>query len=166
MSFLLAATAMDYLAVVLRFIHIMAAMAAGGAILFHWLAVTPALKTTAGDMRSGIASAIANRWRGVVYTMILLLLATGLTTFLVYRVPYYREHPQKAIYHGVFGVKLLAALLLFHGATVLTLSGPKGEKYRAKAAGRLAFMAFLLVIIVAAGAKLRYFETLYPWPGH
>lgn len=166
MSNLLASGAMDYLAVLLRFLHIITAIALGGAVMFQWAVLRPVLGVAAPEARPAIDTAVTARWRSTVYSSIFFLLATGLINFLMYRVPYFREHPQKAIYHGIFGVKLLAALLFFHGVTVLSLPGAKGDKYRLRAGGWLGYLIALLIVIVASAAVLRYFENLWPWPGH
>jgi uncharacterized membrane protein len=150
----------DYLQVALRVLHILAAIAAGGAVLFQWWAVAPTLRTLDDATRQRLGTALADRWRGVVFAAMGVLLVTGLVNFMVYQVPAYREHPQKMVYHGLFGLKVLAALAYFHAATVLVIPGPKGAAYRAKADGWLAYLTLLLLVIVAVAAVLRYFPNL------
>jgi hypothetical protein len=164
MLLLAAPTPMDWLQVGIRFFHILAAIAGGGAVLFQWFALHPALRTTSPDLRPVVAAAIADRWRAIAYTVIVLLLATGLINFMVFQIPAYQSHPQKGVYHALFGIKVLAALMFFHGATVLSLPGEKGAQYRTKAGGWLTWLTLLLVVIVAAGAVLRNFNSLFP-PG-
>jgi hypothetical protein len=90
-----------------------------------------------------------------------LLLASGLVTFLMFRVPAYRGLPYAGLYHGIFGLKLIAALALFHAATLLVAAGPRFDRYRAQAGGWLRWAVVLLTLIVVLGAILRYLPTFY-----
>ena len=151
-----------WLQVGIRFVHIFAAFVAGGAIVFQARALRPSLATLNDEQRRTLGTQIADRWRPLVLTLVGLLLITGLLNFVLYQVPAYKDHASKGVYHGLFGLKFLAALILFHGITVLSLPGAKGERYRANAAGRLSFLTLLLIVIVACATVMRYFPTLFP----
>lgn len=158
---MLAAVQPDYLQVAIRVLHILAAVAAGGAVLFQWIAVGPTLRTLDDATRERLGTAFADRWRNIVFVAMTVLLITGLANFVLYQIPAYKEHPQKMVYHSIFGIKLLVALAFFHAATVLVLPAPKGVAYRRRSAGWLGYLALLLVVIVGCGAILRFFPNLF-----
>ncbi|MGE3181814.1 MAG: hypothetical protein AB7N71_09295 [Phycisphaerae bacterium] len=159
---LLAVSGADVMQVGIRWVHILAAIAAGGAVIVKLTAVSPVLATLPDEERWSLSTRIADKWRPIVFTLIAALLLTGLLNFFLYQIPAFKPHPQKMVYHGLFGVKFLAALAFFHGAAVLSLPGPKGEKYRAKARGWLSYMFVLLLVIVTCAVVMRYFPVLFP----
>ena len=56
MLLLAAPTPMDYLPVIIRFVHILAAITGAGAVMFQWFALHPALRDTQPDLRPASAS--------------------------------------------------------------------------------------------------------------
>lgn len=151
---------MDILQLVLRIVHIVAAVALGGALVYRVVALRPALRTLDEGPRLALDAQLAQRWIGTVFAGAGLLLASGLLTFLLFRVPEYRGRPSAAAYHGLFGLKLLAGLLLLHAAAVLSLPGPRFASYRA---GRFwpGYALALLVVVLVLGALLRYLPAIY-----
>lgn len=148
-------------AIILRTLHIAAAIAAGGAALFQLVALHPVFsRQLDAEQRRGLREAIVARWRPIVWTCIGLLLLTGVLNYIYFKVPEYRGDPRRGLYHGLMGVKILAALAVFHAATVLTLPGPRGEKYRARAPLWLGIVVAMIGLIVVIGAVLRNFEAL------
>jgi uncharacterized membrane protein len=145
----------------LRVLHIAAAIAAAGGILFQYVALRPALTSLDEARGAELRRRIADRWRPIVFASVAILLLTGLLNFLLLRVPQYRGQPLAGLYHGLFGLKLLAALLVFHPAVMLVLPGHKGDVYRAKAGFWLSYMLVLLGLIVVLAAILRLFPSLF-----
>ena len=152
---------MDALQLVLRIAHIAAAVTLGGAVVFQLLAVQPVLRGLDDAQRTALAAGLARRWRGVLWTGMALLLVSGLLNFLLFKVPEYKTVPYKAVYHGLFGVKFLAALALFHAATMLSMPGPAFDRYRRRARGWLSYATVLLALIVVLAAVMRYLPTFY-----
>lgn len=149
---------MDLLAIILRILHIGSAIIAAGAIFFQFLALHPALLTLPETERAALRAQMLPRWRPVVFVCILLLLATGLLNFVLYKVPEYRGTPHAGLYHGLLGVKILAALAVFHAAAVLVMPTSTGERYRARAGFWLTYLVVLLALIVVIGALLSRFK--------
>ena len=152
---------MDWLLVAIRFVHIAAAVIAGGAAFFQFFAVRPALAGVEESQRAAFRDALLRRWFPIVQAVIAALLITGLVNFLVYKIPFYKPHPLKGVYHGLLGVKIIAALLVFHTATVLALPGPRGDKWRANPLWRNLQIG-ALALIVAIGAVLVNFDRVFP----
>ncbi|HMQ15147.1 MAG TPA: hypothetical protein PKC49_04160 [Phycisphaerae bacterium] len=155
-----AATPPVALAIVIRILHIAAATTAVGAVVFKAVALQPSLRVLDDGQRAALRAAVIPRWRAVVFAAIAVLLVTGLLTFVLYRIPEYRGTPHAGLYHGLFGLKLLLALAVFHPATMLVLSGPAGDRRPARAPVwlRLTLAGFGAIIIL--GAVLRYLPPL------
>jgi hypothetical protein len=152
----------ESLLVVLRVLHIAAASAVVGAVVFQAFAVVPTLRQLDEHQRAQLSGGFATRWRSIAFLMIGILLLTGLVNFLLFKIPEFREHPSKGLYHALFGIKFLLALAAFHSATVLVLPGEKGDRYRARAGGRLWLLTFLFAAIIILAAVMRYFNELFP----
>jgi hypothetical protein len=152
---------MDWLQVAIRILHIGSAMLVGGALAFQLLALQPALAALGDGERGVVRQRVAGRWWPVALLAIGLLLATGLTNYLLFRVPVYRGQAFAPLYHGLFGAKFLLALALFHVALVLTGPGPRFERYRRRAGCWLTYGTLLLAGIVVLSAFLRYLPTFY-----
>lgn len=152
---------MDLLQVILRIAHIGAAVVLAGGVVFQLIALQPALRSLDDPQRDRLRRLLAGRWYRVVMACIALLLISGLLNFLLYKLPDYRGQPSAPVYHGLFGIKLLAALALFHAALVPSLPGPRFDRYRARAGFWLAWATVLVALIVVMAAVMRYLPTLY-----
>jgi uncharacterized membrane protein len=145
----------DFAAAGWRLLHIAAAVLAAGGAFFQFMALHPALQTLDAAPRRTLREAVVARWRGVVFASILALLVSGLVNFVMYKVPEFRGHPAKGLYHGLFGLKFLLALVAFHSATVLVLPGKKGEAYRDNAGKWLTILVSALAAVIVVGTLLR-----------
>lgn len=143
---------MDTIALVLRWMHIVPAVAAGGATLFARIALLPALATLPDAERSRVKEAIDRRWRMVVMACVTLLLTSGTANFVMYQAPAHRGQP---IYHALFGVKFVAALVVFFLASALSGRSAALASFRAK--GRLwtGVTATLVLLILVISGVLR-----------
>ncbi len=108
---------MDALAVLLRWLHIIPAVIAGGATIFTRIALLPAMATLPEAERARVKETIDRRWRIVVMTCIALLLVSGLANFFLYQAPAHRGQP---LYQALFDIKFLAALVVFFLASALS----------------------------------------------
>lgn len=146
---------LDVTFVIIRALHVAAAAAAIGAAAFQLFALLPALKTLEPAQRLALREQIVDRWRPLVFSVIGVLLLTGLLTYVLYRIPEWHGKPGAGLYHGLLGAKILLALAVFHFATVLALPGERGAKWRANAGRWLRVMLVLMGLIVVIGAVLR-----------
>ena len=108
---------MDALAIVLRWLHIVPAVIAGGGSIFLAVALLPALRELPEDVRKAAREAITKRWRVVVMACITLLLASGAANFFEYQWP---AHRGQVLYESLFAVKFLAAMVVFFIGSALT----------------------------------------------
>ncbi|MBL8880051.1 MAG: hypothetical protein JNG88_13100 [Phycisphaerales bacterium] len=147
--------------VLIRIVHIFAAVMVGGAAFYQLIAVRPALLELDEASRQKAWHGIARRWFGMVITLLVVLLATGLYNFIAIRVPALRGKPSAGLYHALFGVKFLAVLAAFHAATVLSLPGARGDRWRARGGFWLPFLGLMITIAIVLGGLLTRFETVF-----
>jgi len=140
------------LALVLRWMHIVPAVAAGGATIFVRLALIPALATLPEPQRQEVKRQIDRRWRVVVMASITLLLASGLANYVLYQAPVHAGQP---LYHALFGVKFALALAVFFLASALSGRSAALASIRANGAFWAAVAAGLVLAIVLISGALR-----------
>jgi hypothetical protein len=140
------------LAVVLRWLHIVPAVVAGGASVFVAVALLPALGEMPEETRRAARERINARWRVIVMICITLLLASGLANFVLYQGP---AHRGQALYQGLFGLKFLAALGVFFIASALTGRSEALQPMRESARFWASLNALLIVAIVLISGVLR-----------
>ena len=112
-----------YIALVSRWLHILAAMTAVGGSIFARFVVFPALAPLPPDEQGALHAAMRSRWSKIVAAAIAFLLMSGLYNFMLtitqYQVPRW--------YHMVFGIKFLLALAIFAIASLLVGRTPAAE---------------------------------------
>ncbi len=152
---------MGVLLIFLRVLHIGAAVVLGGALVYQRFAVRPALCGLEPAQRQGLTLRLLQRWSGVVWVGVAVLLVSGLINYLEFKIPEYAPRPYKGVYHAVLGVKILAALALFHVAAMVTLPVARDPARRAGAGKWLTWGVCLLAVIIVLAAVARYLPTLY-----
>ena len=160
---------LDFLGIGLRWLHIFAAMALVGGALFQRLALLGPSSQLPEAVREQMGAEIRRRWSKVVMLCALILLASGLVNYLLiiapykeYQVPLQNKYPELKLgtmYHILFGVKFLIALVIFFVASALSGRGRATAGMRNKAAGWLSFNLFLAVVLVAISGVMRSRHT-------
>src|SRR5690242_16917869 len=116
---------MNWLAIFLRWIHIVAAMTAVGGTVFMRYALLPGVQTLADDARKSLHDQVRSRWAKIVMLCIAVLLVGGLTNYLIFvnasKGPEWADWKASygKIYNMVFGIKFLIALCIFFIASAL-----------------------------------------------
>jgi len=141
----------EILALVFRWLHVLAAITAAGGAIFARFAVLPALEGLPEEQRRNLHEAIRGRWAKFVHASILILLVTGLYNFMVVIGPK-NVVPQ---YHMVFGIKFVLALVLFALASILMGRSSTAQKLRQNARTWLTVNVVLAVAIVCMSGYLR-----------
>ena len=143
---------MNALAVVLRWLHIVPAVVAGGAAVFYAVALVPALGEMPEGERRAARERIAGRWRLVVMISITLLLLSGVANYALYEAP---AHHGQTLYQALLGIKVLAALVVFFLASALSGRSAALEPIRRNARFWAAWNASLVLLIVLIAGVLR-----------
>ena len=150
------------LPLVMRWIHILSAIVAlGGAIFIRFVMMPSAQQVLEDETHAKLRAAITRRWMKFVHTCILLFLISGFYNYLVVLRPI---HDGQAIYHALFGIKFLLALVVFALAVALTSLKPWSEKLRANAKFWMMLLVVLAVIIVGISGALKFIPPA-PLPG-
>lgn len=141
----------DLAALVLRWMHILAAITAVGGVIFSRVALVPA-KATLGDReRAQLDEALRARWLVPVMVSIAFLLASGLyniaQTAMTYQVPSW--------YHMLFGIKFLLAMIVFFIASTLVGRSVNAERFRQHGKFWLNVNLALAVAVVLISGILR-----------
>ena len=160
---------MDQTAVVslvLRWAHVLAAIAALGGLAFARFGLVPALAEFDADTRERIHDAIRRRWLPWVIGAITVLLASGLANFLIFngRV---KEAPEfwgtawmrDTSYHALFGAKFLIAMVMFYFASALVGRGAGTQWVRNDRAKWLSVTLFLGLVVVLISGWMRQLHT-------
>ncbi len=125
----------DWLAFVLRLLHILAAITAVGGSIFARFALWPAIEQLPESQRAGFHDAVRRRFARLIQLSILFLLVTGLINFVLFLRaskewgPEWREE-YHTLYQMLFGIKFLLALAIFALASILTGRSPGTQKIR------------------------------------
>ena len=145
------------LPIVMRWIHIGSAIVAIGGPFFVRFGLLPAAgrvldETTHQQLRQ----AINDRWRKVVYALITLLIVSGLYTFVVVA-PWKKLEPaDRHIYHMLFGIKVLASLVIFFLASALAGRTAALAPFRKNAKVWLTLLLMAAAVVVGCAGVLRY----------
>ena len=84
-----------------------------------------------------------------------LLLLSGMYNFVVSSIPRAKEADVTAVYHAIFGVKVLAAIGVFFLTSVLLGRAPAFDRMRATPGKWLALNALLAVAVVLLSGVLK-----------
>jgi uncharacterized membrane protein len=146
----------DWLALVLRWLHILAAVAAVGGPIFMRVALVPAAADLPEDARSALAEGVRRRWAKLVMAAILFLLVSGLWNFFTINASFKAAGLKiPALYHPLFGVKFLLALGIFYVASSLAGRSPATARFRENARYWLTVNVVLGILVICISGILR-----------
>jgi uncharacterized membrane protein len=161
-SFILHPSPMALLALLFRWLHILAAMAAVGGPLFMRLALFPAAAELPPDQRRELHEGVRRRWSKVVHAAILFLLVTGLYNFIVFirlshtwGAAWEAGSENATLYQILFGVKFLLALPVFFIASALSGRSAALARFREQAKLWLTVNLLLGILIVCIAGQMR-----------
>lgn len=141
------------LPLVMRWMHILAAIVALGGSIFIRFVLQPSAKQVLDDKtHADLRAAVTRRWMRFVHTCILLFLVSGFYNYLAIQAP---AHKGQSIYHMLFGIKFLLALVVFALAIALTSLKPWSAKLRANAPFWLGLLIALAVVVVGISGYMR-----------
>ena len=140
------------ISLLLRWAHILAAITAVGGTIFMRLALLP----TAGELpetdRKTLHEGIRRRWAVWVHLSIGFLLVSGFYNYLVYT---RLQHEGDGLYHGLFGVKFLLAMVIFFVASMLMGRSPAADRFRQKRKAWLTLNMTLAIAVVLISGVMR-----------
>jgi uncharacterized membrane protein len=152
---------MPWLLLILRWLHIVAAITAVGGIIFMRLALVPSLSVLADEQRKALHEQIRSRWAKMVAGSIFFLLVTGIVNYFLFMSQKNGEGWQSwresynALYNILFGVKFLLALVIFFLASALAGRTEATKRFRQDAKYWMTVNLILALIVVALSNGLR-----------
>jgi uncharacterized membrane protein len=157
---------MDPTTLLLRWAHILAAIVALGGLLFARFAVVPAADELGKDTADRLHAGIRRRWMPWVTGAITLLLASGLTNYIL-MIKRVKASPElwggdwmrQTGYHGLFGAKFLLAMIVFFFASGLVGRGASTQWIRDNRKQWLSVTIGLAVGVVLISGWMRQLHT-------
>jgi uncharacterized membrane protein len=132
----------DAITTLARWLHLSSVVTLIGGILYARFVMNPASSTLSPDARAGLDNDAARRFRPLVLAAITLLVLSGVCNFLIKR-------PQTALYHALFGVKILLVLHVF--AIAILASSPNNPRRARQMFG--AAISGIVIILISAYLK-------------
>ncbi|MCC7086501.1 MAG: hypothetical protein IT427_15995 [Pirellulales bacterium] len=152
---------MDWLALALRWIHIVAAITAVGGTIFMRMALLPSEQSLDDESRHALRERVRSRWAKVVMACIAFLLLSGLINFFTF-IGQTKAEPwsewrtsYNKLYNMIFGIKALLALVIFFIASALVGRTDALKPIRQNAKMWLTVNVVLAVLVVALSGVLR-----------
>ena len=150
---------MDYITIVIRWIHILSAITlVGGTIFARFVLMPSAHSTLDDDTREKLHAQVMSRWRKLAHSAIGMLLLTGGFNFYLAIAAKVPPMP----YHPIFGAKVLLALAAFFLAIALMSKGPGFAALRANSRKWANMLVTLGIVIVMLSGVLRHFALAAP----
>lgn len=137
--------------VVLRWLHLFAAIAAVGGLIFMRLALLPAVGRLLPDQQALLHAEIRSRWSKVVAASILFLLVSGFINYILIIQRYTLER----YYHPLAGIKILLAFAIFFLASMLVGKTSVAARFQAQRKRWLNVTLTLAVVVVCISGVLR-----------
>jgi len=137
------------ISLLMRWLHVLSAATFAGGTFFIYFAVRGALQRELdAQAAERVREAMMKRWKHVIAGTFVLLVVSGLYNYLVVQGPL---HQGQGLYHALFGVKFLAALIAFGVAFVVTSTMAWSERFRKIPALWHALVLITVALILIAG---------------
>ena len=125
---------MDWIALVSRVAHILAAIALAGGALYMRRVLVPSLSTLSGESAEKFTEAIRSRWAKIVMGSALVLIASGFYNLVgTIQLDKAGIAPLPSYYHPLIGTKVLLAFLIFYVASMLAGRTAAAVRFRERA---------------------------------
>ena len=140
-------------ALVMRWTHIVSAVLTVGGTVFISFVLLPAISASLPESERGpFRDAVMKRWKPVFHPFIVLFLLSGFYNFIAVTAPLHQGQP---LYHALFGVKFLLAIVFFGLAIVASSTLAWSEKLRARRGiWALLVVTGLLIVLIAGFMKV------------
>ncbi len=140
---------------ILRYMHILGAIALMGGTIFMRFALRPAVGLIAPDAKTAFHEQVRSRWAKVVMLATLLILVSGIANLAL--AARYRFDPVFGLsYHMVVGIKLLLSLPIFFIAALLMGRTALAKRFQASAETWMNVNLTLALLMVLIGGALKF----------
>ncbi len=146
----------EFLPLLMRWIHVVSAIVAVGGATFMWLVLHPAAARYIPDEEETggryFRDAIRRRWMIVIHVCIAGFLVSGFYNFFAVTLP---EHQGQWLYHALFGLKFLLSLPVFFLAIGLSSTRPWAQRFAGRPRTWLAALLVMAFAVVLLGGFMR-----------
>ena len=145
---------MFWLTLLFRWMHILGAIALVGSALFYWRAIWPSMSDLPENQRKERFQAIRPHWARLVMLSILLLLVSGFANIAIMS----KSDEFKAVtgwYHGLLGIKILLALLVFYLMSLITGRSKLAGRLRQNSPLWISLTSMLAVVVVLLAGVMK-----------
>lgn len=140
------------LPLLMRWVHILSAIVAVGGTIFIAAALNPTMtKGLAEDARAEFRGRVMKRWKMLFHPTIVLFLLSGFYNYIVVTSELHQDQP---LYHILFGVKFLLALIFFTVVIVATSTMGWSERLRTRG-GLWAIQVLIAIAIVMVAGVMK-----------
>ncbi len=158
---------MNWLAFVMRWFHLVAAITAVGGTIFMRFALLPSVSGLNDEQQNSLHDAVRRRWSKLVMLSIAFLLISGLTNYVILLRDSKSGTPEwdawrqsyNGLYQAVFGIKFTVAMGIFFITSALAGRGEATKKFRQDARWWLNVNIALALLVVALSGVLRLTHT-------
>jgi len=147
---------LDWIPISTRWVHIIAAVIAIGGAVFIRFVLHPATLTLPPDTVESFRANIRRRWAMLYMLCIALLLISGLYNYMAVSIPNHRGQP---LYHALFGIKFILAMVIFFIGSALVGRSPALEPLRRNLPRWLGINILLAAIVIALACTLKFIPT-------
>ena len=142
---------MEPLALVMRILHIVPAVALAGGILFMWSSLLPGIASLDEEARKSVLAAVRGKWAKVVMGCSALLLASGLYNAIQNII----HNDYVLPYHALVTLKLVLAVAVMFITARLGGRSDSAEKFREKTPFWMSINTALVVVVIVLGSTMK-----------
>lgn len=143
----------EILPLLMRWAHILSAVIlVGGAFFMRFVLAPVANATLDPTIHETLRDNIRARWKKFVFVFIALFLVSGFYNYLMVT---RFEHDGEPVYHMLFGIKFLLALVVFALASFLTGRTSIAKKMQANNGFWMGMLVLLAILTVAIGGYMK-----------
>jgi uncharacterized membrane protein len=154
----------SWLGLLLRWLHIVAAMTAVGGMIYMRFALVPSVSVLSDEQRQTLEQQLRSRWAKIVAAAIAFLLISGIWNYIRFLSESKTwgddwRNTYNGFYQAAFGVKFLLALVIFFLSSALAGRTEGTKKFRENAKYWMTVNLVLALIVVALSNVLRNTHT-------
>jgi len=144
------------LLLILRYMHILGAIALMGATIFMRFALVPAVGKLDPAVKATLHEEVRSRWSKFVMAASALLLLSGIMNLGLAGRYEFPDLPKNSYYHMIVGIKFLLSLPIFLFASFLAGRSETAKKFQANAKTWMNVNLTLALLMVLIGGGLRF----------
>jgi len=150
------ASAPLYMMLIMRWMHILAAVIMLGGSTFIYLVLTPALSVALpDDQRAEVSTAIRSRWKLFIPWLIGAFLISGFYNYLMVTRHLHDGADNESLYHMLFGIKFLLSLVVFLLISFMVGRTSIAQRMQANSGTWMGITIALAIVVVLIGGYMK-----------